>query len=309
MTRMLSKLLRRLILTQALCGALMGWFISRGWTDTPWLIGAAALGLGLAMPLLLMLLLTGTAVLRSRPPGGHVRPWRLLLREYVANCRVFIGRQPWAPGAPEFSPALDGVTPRLPVLLVHGYLCNHRVWDSLLGPLTRAGHPVMRVDLEPLFAPIDSYAPLLQNAVDQLCRQSGAKQVALVGHSMGGLVIRAWMRSHGLQRVAQVITLGSPHAGTLADKHPLTPNGKQMLWRSDWLHTLANDESAGTYQRMRLALSPSDTIVYPQREQVLPGAPVTVFDSLGHMELCLNARVIQWVLQQLENTPNAALAD
>jgi pimeloyl-ACP methyl ester carboxylesterase len=308
---MLSKLLRRLILSQALSGALLGWYISRSWSEVPWRVGASTLGLGLAMPFMLMLLLTACAVVRSRPPGGHVRPWRLLAGEYVANCRVFIGRQPWARRAPgvNFSPALSGAPPRVPVLLVHGYLCNHRVWDSLLNPLCRAGHPVLRVDLEPLFASIDKYAPLLEQAVDRLCQQSGAQEVALVGHSMGGLVIRAWMRSHGQQRVARVITLGSPHVGTLADRHPLTPNGKQMLWRSDWLHTLASDESAATHQHMRLGLSPSDTIDYPQREQILPGAAVTVFEGLGHMELCLNEHVIQWVLQQLEDTPDAALAE
>lgn len=305
MGRMLSKLLRRLILTQALSGALLGWFISRAWTDTPWLVGVSSLGLGLATPFLLLLLLTVSTLLRSRPPGGHARPWRLLGFEYLANCRVFIGRQPWARSAPGVCPVPAGVRPRVPVLLVHGYLCNHRVWDSLVAPLTRAGHPVLRIDLEPLFISLDQYAPLLQQAVERLCQQTGAKEVALVGHSMGGLVIRAWMRAHGHQRVALAITLGSPHAGTLADRHPLTPNGKQMLWRSDWLHTLANDESPATRQRIRLGLSPSDTIVYPQREQVLPGAAVTVFENLGHMELVLNEHVIQWVLQQLDDTPNA----
>ena len=306
---MLSKLFRRLLLTQFLSGALLGWYIGRAWTDTPWQVAACTLGVGLAMPYLLMLLLTGTTVLRSRPPGGHARPWRLLGCEYVANCRVFIGRQPWAWAPPVFSPAPSGVTARVPVLLVHGYLCNHRAWDSLMGPLASAGHPVLRVDLEPIFTSIDDYAPLLQAAVDRLCQQTGAKEVALVGHSMGGLVIRAWMRAHGTQRVARVITLGSPHAGTLADRHPFTPNGKQMLWRSDWLHTLGKSESAATRRRMRLGLSPSDNVVYPQLEQVLAGAPVTVFDGLGHVELSLNKRVIQWVLQQLDDTPDGASAN
>lgn len=307
--RMLSKLLRRLILTQALSGALLGWFISRAWTETPWQIGVSTLSLGLALPFLLMLLLTATAVVRSRPPGGHARPWRLLVGEYAANCRVFIGQLPWTQGAPTFSPAPAGVTPRVPVLLVHGYLCNHRVWDSLLGSLQQAGHPVLRIDLEPLFSSLDQYAPLLEQAVERLCQQTGAKAVALVGHSMGGLVIRAWMRSHGEERVTRVITLGSPHAGTLADRHPFTPNGKQMLWHSDWLHTLGNDESPATRQRMHLALSPSDTIVFPQREQVLPGASVTVFEGLGHMELVLHERVMRWVLEQLEDAPNVVPAD
>ena len=31
---------------------------------------------------------------------------------------------------------------------------------------------------------------------------------------------------------------------------------------------------------LRIALTSQDNIVYPQREQVLPGVPVTVFDEL-----------------------------
>ena len=298
---MLSKLLRRLILTQALSGALLGWFISRAWTETPWQIAVSALGLGLAMPFLLMLLLTGVAVLRSRPPGGHARPWRLLAGEYAANCQVFIGRQPWARGAPVFSPAAAGVPPGVPVLLVHGYLCNHRVWDDITRRLLAAGHPVLAVNLEPLFTSIDRYAPLIEQAVETLRRHTGASQVALLGHSMGGLVIRAWMRAHGHARVARVLTLGTPHAGTQVAPSGRTPNGAQMEWQSQWLQTLARSETPHARSLMRIALTPQDNIVFPQMAQVLDGVPVTVFEGRGHLELCLDDAVINWVLQELND--------
>jgi hypothetical protein len=59
---------------------------------------------------------------------------------------------------------------------------------------------------------------------------------------------------------------------------------------------------------MRIALTPQDNIVYPQREQVLEGVPVTVFDGLGHLELCLHSTVIAWVLRQLAEAPITPLA-
>ncbi len=161
-------------------------------------------------------------------------------------------------------------------------------------------HPVLEVDLEPLFTSIDRYAPVIDQAVVELCRQTGSHKVALLGHSMGGLAIRAWMRAHGTDRVASVITLGAPHAGTQIDPRPRTVNGRQMLWHSAWLQELAASETASTRRLMRIALTPQDNIVYPQREQVLPGVPVTVFDGLGHLELCFDDTVIQWVLQQLD---------
>jgi triacylglycerol esterase/lipase EstA (alpha/beta hydrolase family) len=117
---------------------------------------------------------------------------------------------------------------------------------------------------------------------------------------MGGLAIRAWARACGTQRVARIITLGTPHQGTQIDPHPKTPNGKQMAWHSDWLKTLEASESPETRRLMHLALTPQDSIVYPQRKQLLEGAPVMIFEGLGHLELGQNNTVCDWVLSQLQ---------
>jgi hypothetical protein len=50
---------------------------------------------------------------------------------------------------------------------------------------------------------------------------------------------------------------------------------------------------------MHIALTQHDNIVFPQREQVLADADVTEFKGLGHLELCLDARVIAWLVQKL----------
>lgn len=288
---MLSRLLRRLLLSQLLCGALLGWLLVSWGGLTPWLMVLCAL----LLPLLLAWLMTLVTVIKSRTPGEPTLGWRAFVKEYGTGLRLYFGRMPWSWRAPEIQP--DGT--KIPVLLVHGYLCNHRVWDGLAQRLQRAGHPVLAIELTPLFTSIDDYAPQLEQAVSALCRQTGAPQVALVGHSMGGLVIRAWLRACGAERVARVITLGTPHAGTQIDAKSKTPNGQQMAWRSPWLQTLAQSESASTRSLMRIALSPQDNIVYPQREQVLQGVPVTVFSGLGHLTLSQSSAVQTWVLQQL----------
>lgn len=293
---MLSRLLRRLLLGQLLGGALLGWFMDRQTGASPWLAAIMAL----LLPLVTMLLVIATTAVKSRMPGANVLWWRSLACEYWAAVRVFLLQQPWGKSPPVVGRAPPS-PPRIPVILVHGYLCNHRVWDVMAHRLRRAGHPVLGVDLEPLFTSIDRYAPLVEHAVLELCRQTGSEKVALIGHSMGGLAIRAWMRAHGSDRVARVITLGTPHAGTQIAAHHPTANGKQMRWRSSWLQELAASESAATRSLMHIALTPQDNIVYPQREQVLEGVPVTVFDGLGHLELCFNSAVAAWVLQQLEN--------
>lgn len=293
---MMSQLLRRLLLTQVTAGALLGWLIASQTGSGAWFIATMAL----TLPPLSTLVTVLTSTRLSRAPGQPGLGWCSLLGEYGASIRVFLLRQPWAPAPPLARPAtLDPAG--IPVLLVHGYLCNGRVWDLMADRLLQAGHAVARIDLEPPFSSIDAYVPLVERAVLELCHQTGTRHIALVGHSMGGLAIRAWMRAHGTSRVARVLTLGSPHAGTRMAELSATESARQMRWRSAWLQELAASEPASTRHLMRIALTPQDNIVYPQREQVLAGVPVTVFDGLGHLSLCFDENVIRWVLLQLKD--------
>ena len=291
---MLSRLLRRLLLGQILTGALLGWWVAREAGVTLWLAALTAL----LLPLATLKLSIFTTALKSHAPGANALWWRSLVGEIVSAIRVYFFQLPWAIAAPAFQPA-TGAPVRVPVLLVHGYLCNYRIWDAVATRLRQAGHPVLALNLEPLFTSIDRYAPLVDAALEELRRQTGAPKVALVGHSMGGLVIRAWMRAQGSDRVARVITLGTPHAGTQIAHAISTENGDQMRWHSAWLQDLAASESAATRSLMRIAITPQDNIVYPQREQVLADVPVAVFDGLGHLELCLDKSVLNWIVQQL----------
>ena len=291
---MLAKLLRRLLATQLLLGAVLGWFLSHQTGLGYWLIPFTAL----LAPLAINLILIVSYAVKSRTPGQSALWWRSVLGEYVACCRVYLLQQPWA-NQPKLTLPPEGVSLKTPVVLVHGYLCNHRVWDAMAEQLRQAGHPVLAVDLEPLFVSIDRYAPIIEETVSELCRQTGVGQVALVGHSMGGLAIRAWLRSFGTARVARIITLGTPHQGTRIDPHPKTPNGQQMAWHSEWLKALEASESPETRSLLRLAITPQDSIVYPQLEQVLPQASVEQFPGLGHLELCQAPRAQAWVARQL----------
>lgn len=292
---MLARLLRAIILTLMLTGAMGGY----SWHPLAMDPIANAVILALLSPVLTLALIVATSGLRSRAKGEGVSIWlRAMWGEYCASIMVFLFRQPWTVGTPGILEATTS-PPRVPVLLVHGYLCNHRTWDSLAPALRAQGHPVLAINLEPLFTSIDNYAPRIAAAVAQLRQHTGASQVALVGHSMGGLAIRAWMRAHGTAQVAQVITLGTPHTGTLADPLPYTPNSIQMVWNSDWLRKLNHDESNAARALMHIALSPQDNIVYPQRAQTLPQVETTVFDGLGHMQLCVMPQPIAWVCAQL----------
>lgn len=292
---MLAKLLRRMLMVQAALGLGIG-FMLASYADWPrW----SAVATAIMLPFLTMMLVDVTTTLKSRATAeSPAMWWRSLFGEFGAGIRVFLVRLPWVSTPPSFLPA-TGPDKKIPVVLVHGYICNNRIWDDMASALRSAGHPVFAVDLEPLFTSIDNYAPIVESAVAELCRQTGSSKVALVGHSMGGLAIRAWMRAHGAAKVARVLTLGTPHAGTMIAPNTPTPNGKQMAWRSTWLQTLSAGESDATRALIHIAITPQDNIVYPQREQVLPGIEPTIFEGIGHVQMCLDKPVTHWVLAQL----------
>jgi len=147
------------------------------------------------------------------PPPPRLHVLRAFAAEMWCHLRLFGWRQPFACGFPEPPLARDPTRPAL--LLIHGYLCNRAVWKPLLDSGRLGGCNVATVDLEPVFGPIERYAQVIEAALARLRAASGAERVTLVCHSMGGLAARDYLRRCGDGAVERVITLGTPHQGTV----------------------------------------------------------------------------------------------
>ena len=172
---MLANLLRTVLLAQAILGAAVGYWLTSRWGTPQW----TSVLLALAMPFVTIVLILLVSAVQSRPGEHAALWWRSLVGEVAAGIRVFVFRQPWSAATPGVLPATASPT-RIPVVLVHGFLCNHRIWDDVAAALRAQGHPVLAVDLEPLFVSIDRYAPVVEDAVNALCRHAKVEQVALV---------------------------------------------------------------------------------------------------------------------------------
>jgi pimeloyl-ACP methyl ester carboxylesterase len=103
-----------------------------------------------------------------------------------------------------------------PVLLLHGVLCNAGSMHDLRKALVARGvGPVYTLSYGPPLASIDSFVDQVAGKIDAILAITGARQVAIVGHSMGGLVARAYLRRHGPRKVSTVVTIGTPHKGSV----------------------------------------------------------------------------------------------
>ena len=205
----------------------------------------------------------------------------------------------------------------IPVLLIHGYGCNSGYWWPLCRHLQSARMSYHAVNLEPVLADIDDYLPMVNEAIGVLCAATRQRQVIIVAHSMGGLVARAWMRTHGTHRVAKLITLGSPHDGTGLAQFAFGENSRQMRRNgttgttknassscNGWLRALQADENLEQLPVVSI-YSLHDNIVAPQSTSRLAGAKNIAFDGIGHVALGSHPAVIACVLEQICETSNA----
>ncbi|MBK7792379.1 MAG: alpha/beta fold hydrolase [Betaproteobacteria bacterium] len=186
----------------------------------------------------------------------------------------------------------------LPVLLLHGVLCNAGVWLGLRRHLRDRGlGPVYTLSYGPPLASIELFAQQLAAKIDAILRDTGARQVALVGHSMGGLVARAYLRRFGADRVRLLMTLGTPHHGSVHAY--LFPGASlaQLRPGNRWLATLNGDPLPPL--RLVALWSPHDSMVAPQSSARLDGAAEIVVRGVGHNALLGDPAVYAAVEREL----------
>ena len=174
-----------------------------------------------------------------------------------------------------------------PLLLVHGYGCSRGVWWLLRKQLEAAGHTVATLSLSPPYTSIGKLVPQLERRIEEVCRATGADQVVLIAHSMGGLVSRSYLARNGRARVERLITISSPHAGSELARLGFGANAREMEPGSLWLQDLAAAEVRVPTMAIRTA---HDNYVMPQDNQCLPGALDLELDGLGHLASLFSRR-------------------
>ncbi|WP_300453302.1 alpha/beta fold hydrolase [Accumulibacter sp.] len=243
-----------------------------------------------------------------RSPAPRLAWWqwvRMLVGEYAAFVFTFVVLFPLAGGWMR----ADCLRPRAvanggrsgespPVLLIHGYGCARPAWWYLSHRLQTAGWVVATIDLEPVYASIDDYLAPLARRIETVLAETGADQLILVGHSMGGLVARAYLQRFGIARVAGLVTLGTPHQGSRLAHIGLGRNAYQMRPGSAWLQSIA---TSPVRSDTVVIYSPHDNFVMPQSNLVLQGAQNQQIEGLGHLAMLYSPRVARALLLALES--------
>ena len=238
------------------------------------------------------------------PRLGWRRGFALVAGEYLAFVTNFVFISPfercWM-GADRLAAGAS----RPPLLLIHGYGCSRAAWWWLRRRLEVAGWTVATVNLEPLWTDIDNYVDTVSRRVDEVLARTGASQLVLVGHSMGGLVARACLQRHGAARVCRLVTLGTPHGGSRLARLGFGRNARQMEPGNPWLLALGG---VAAPVGVVTIYSRHDNYVVPQTNLLLPGAESRVVDGVGHLSMLFSSRVLGELLAALPALQGDAVA-
>jgi pimeloyl-ACP methyl ester carboxylesterase len=196
---------------------------------------------------------------------------------------------------------LPGATTRgpRPIIVLHGYAMNRANFVVLARRLAAAGlGPIVGFEYWTL-GRIAAGARQLGWFVDQVRATTGAAEVDIIGHSMGGVVARYYVTLGGGDRsVHRLITLGSPHAGTDVSAVGIGHASRELLFGSKLVTRIAT-APAPEHAKITTILSDADALVPAAKQPAIAGAERIVYPDLGHVALLGSRRVANAIVERL----------
>ena len=191
-----------------------------------------------------------------------------------------------------------------PIVLVHGIFDNRSIFTLLRRGLHRRGFgSTYALNYSALTDDVRAVSQRLGTLIEQVCDETGHERVHVVGHSLGGLIGRYLVqRLGGDKRVHTLVTLGTPHGGTLPAHIVPLELARQMRIDSDLIAALA--EPAPDCRTRFLAFwSDIDQLVIPQSHARVDHPDLRARNVLvrgvGHLSLPVDGRVVREIATTL----------
>jgi triacylglycerol esterase/lipase EstA (alpha/beta hydrolase family) len=244
----------------------------------------------------------GMAYARYRASLRLANLGRAMIKELLA-CLLLLPLWPfWMVLGASYAAVAEGegeaTGKRNPVILLHGFAMNRTNWIWLgrrlasrgIGPLYGTSY----------FSPqaVRRSALQLKRFVERVLAREDANHVDIVAHSLGGVVARYYIeRLGGKKRVGRLVTIASPHRGTILGRIGLVPSAREIAHGSPLFDDLGTPSPGVAYTSI---WSRADAIVQPpESASIAPAGEDRVFDDLGHLSLLMSPRVLDAVAERL----------
>jgi triacylglycerol lipase len=187
------------------------------------------------------------------------------------------------------------------VVFVHGFLAAGAGFDPMRIEVEDAlGLPTLDYTYGPL-ATFEDVVARLEAHID--AHVPAHATLSLVGHSLGGIVARSYL--HELEqehRVDRVITIATPHAGTVPARYAPSGLAQAQVIRpgSEVLRRLREHRERALHIPHVAIVAGQDKMCFPpESAAAIEHADVHRFDDLGHNEILYDRRVIELVARSL----------
>ena len=158
--------------------------------------------------------------------------------------------------------------------------------------------------------PVEALAARLADYLREVIAANGlgeGRVIDVVAHSMGGVVTRLALEDPSLaERVATVVTLGTPHHGTWAARYAGSDPAVQLRPDAPAVERLrAQWEGRATRSLPRLVCvwSRADVLMLPAETARVEGAECVELEGFSHSAFLLRPRAWQRVFATLEGAP------
>jgi len=189
-----------------------------------------------------------------------------------------------------------------PVLLVHGINDTGAVFDKMAFYLRQQGLSVYTVDLVPNNGSevLDKLAQQVANYVNDTFAVE--QSLDIVGFSMGGIVSRYYIqRLGGINRVRRLITISSPHKGTIVAYGSWLAGALQMRPHSDFINDLNSDVEMLNQLNFTSIWTPYDLMILPATSSQLGIGKEIILPVVLHPLMLTDTRVLTKVVEALMN--------
>jgi pimeloyl-ACP methyl ester carboxylesterase len=198
-----------------------------------------------------------------------------------------------------------------PVLLVHGFGANKSNWLFVKRYLLQAGFGrVDALNYNPFAHDIPALAAQCIERAEALRARYGVERIHLIGHSLGGIIVRYAVQVEAYEGVPVAATVSSPHGGNgIADL--AAAGARRGMWLPGAGVQLASDSPV--MRRLRETARPLRThlvayysnldLIVPARRAMIRepelGATNILVKDHGHLSIMLSRRLATSVVAQL----------
>ena len=100
------------------------------------------------------------------------------------------------------------------VILVHGFARSSRDMRVLAKALRKQGYNTHQINYLSIRKNINNIQSNVFKQMMSIISNNTARKIHLVGHSLGGLLVRSYLAKHSIPNMGFVVIIGSPNKGT-----------------------------------------------------------------------------------------------